>query len=284
MSGCGCFHAPTAETAWPTKPNVFAVGPFAEKVCQPRPYNCCLHLPVALYTKCRKDWRLLTRWGETLTDKHTKTKTLVSSSIFLVMKLHRNQPTREPSPALALGRKGTDRGQGQSWACLSGSSLSGGFPCRGGGVFHVYRITVESMLRLPGMRASWTLTQSRSLRRGQKTYLRLSFGPYRNRRRPVNHPGPRPPESPSGFQTTHGQFCLPHWRARRCRGAGGRESRRPSVCKREADSAFSVPGFLLFVVSRKHNKGKRYRVQVGEERGEASVFTGVSLAFENYEK
>lgn len=120
MSGCGCFHAPTAETAWPTKPNVFAVGPFAEKVCQPRPYNCCLHLPVALYTKCRKDYsRLLTRWGETLTDKHTKTKTLVSSSIFLVMKLHRNQPTREPSPALALGRKGTDRGQGQSWACCS---------------------------------------------------------------------------------------------------------------------------------------------------------------------
>lgn len=131
MSGYGCFHTPTTEPAWLTKPNIFAVGLFAEKVCQPRPYTAASTSLWLSYTKCRKDSRLLTGWGETLTGKHMKTKTLISSSIFLVMKLYRNQPTREPSPALVFGRKGTDRGQGQSWACCRVSSLSGGFTCGG---------------------------------------------------------------------------------------------------------------------------------------------------------
>ena len=70
----------------------------------------------------------------------------------------------------------------------------------------------------------------------RKTYLHRSFGPCRNRRRPANHPGPRPPASPLGSQTRPAKFFLPHCQAPLHLGAAGRESRRPSVCKSKVDS------------------------------------------------
>lgn len=134
-------------------------------------------------------------------------------------------------------------------------------------MFHIYRIMINRMLRrLPGTCAPRTLTQSRSLRRKQKTYLHLSFWPYRNRRRPANHPRPRPPVSPLGFQTMHGKFCLPRWQALRCQGAGGWESLRPSVCKPKVDRVFTrclVFWFLLFP----ENSAKESTIGYKQEKG-----------------
>lgn len=154
------------------------------------------------------------------------------------------------------------------------SSLSRGFGCRDEGVFPVYRITSSRMLRLLVMCAPPTLAQSwgsggsnRSVRREQKTHLHLSFGPYRNRRRPVNHPRPHPPASPLGFQTRPGKFGLPRCPARQHLGAGGQESPRPSVCKPKEDRVFTwclAFHFWLFPGNSTNKSARRCTYEKGE--------------------
>ena len=111
----------------------------------------------------------------------------------------------------------------------------------------------------------------------RKTYLHRSFGPCRNRRRPANHPRPRPPASPLGSQTRPSKFFLPHCQAPLHLGAAGWESQRPSVCKSKVDS-LSTWYWIFCLLLLPGNRAKESALgHAFKKRGQNPVFVQRAL-------